>query len=77
MLFFGLFKSKNETQPGFSEFKWMFLGITYGARRKRERRVERRERGTKGMEAAPPQKQRWVSAGVLRVLGWTGLSIPC
>lgn len=40
---FPLLKSKNETQPSFRKFKWIFFGITYGTGRERERGSEERE----------------------------------
>lgn len=44
---FSLLKSKNEIQPGFIEFKWVFFEIAYGPGEKKKGggREERKERG--------------------------------
>lgn len=44
MLVFSLLKSKNETQPGFRKFKWMFLELPMGlGEKEKERGSEERE----------------------------------
>lgn len=68
MLVFSLLKPKNETLPGFREFKWMFLELPMGLEEK-ERESEEREGREKdeGQESNATLEAEMSVCEVLRV----------